>query len=125
MLSRTILTLSFVALATPFVLASSTAEQARAARMRFEVMDRNRLVINRRQFVVAGTTAAAALVTSSSTLSAGEPVEVRVFTTYTWLPIIGEKISILQTTISGKATMRIEQKPVNSAAGAGGTPATC
>ena len=41
MLSRTILTLSFVALATPFVLASSTAEQARAARMRFEVMDRN------------------------------------------------------------------------------------
>jgi Flp pilus assembly pilin Flp len=55
----------------------------------------------------------------------GEPVEVRVSTSYAWLPIIGEKISILQTTITGSATMRIEQKPVNYAAGAGGTGATC
>ena len=41
MLSRTILALSFVAFSTPFILASSTAEQNRAARMRFEAMDRN------------------------------------------------------------------------------------
>ncbi len=41
MLSRTILALSFVALSTQFLLASSTDEQARAARMRFEAMDRN------------------------------------------------------------------------------------
>ena len=41
MLSRTVLTLSFVAFSTPFVLASSTAEQNRSARMRFEAMDRN------------------------------------------------------------------------------------
>lgn len=41
MLSRTVLALSFVALSTQFVLASSTDEQARAARMRFEAMDRN------------------------------------------------------------------------------------
>lgn len=41
MLSRTALAFSFVALSTPFLLASSTTEQARAARMRFEVMDRN------------------------------------------------------------------------------------
>jgi hypothetical protein len=41
MLSRTTLAFSFVALTTPFLLASSTAEQARGARMRFEVMDRN------------------------------------------------------------------------------------
>ena len=41
MFSRTLLTLSFVALTTPFVLASSTVEQNRAARMRFEAMDRN------------------------------------------------------------------------------------
>jgi Flp pilus assembly protein TadG len=55
----------------------------------------------------------------------GEPVRVRVSTTYAWLPIIGDKISVLQTTITGSATMRIEQKPVNYAAGAGGTGATC
>jgi Flp pilus assembly protein TadG len=55
----------------------------------------------------------------------GDPVEVRVSTTYTWLPIIGQEISILQTTINGSATMRIEQKPVNYAAGAGGTAGTC
>ena len=55
----------------------------------------------------------------------GDPVEVRVATTYTWLPIIGEKISVLQTTINGSATMRIEQKPVNYTAGGGGTPGTC
>lgn len=55
----------------------------------------------------------------------GDPVEVRVSTTYKWLPIIGNKISILQTTINGSATMRLEQKPVNYGAGAGGTPATC
>ena len=41
MFSRTLLTLSFVAITTPFVLASSTVEQTRAARMRFEAMDRN------------------------------------------------------------------------------------
>lgn len=40
MFSRALLALSFVALSVPFTFAS-TAEQARAARMRFEVMDRN------------------------------------------------------------------------------------
>lgn len=41
MLSRTILALSVVALSSQVLLASSTDEQARAARMRFEAMDRN------------------------------------------------------------------------------------
>ena len=41
MLSRTIFTLPFVALATPFVVASSPAGQNQEARMRFEAMDRN------------------------------------------------------------------------------------
>ena len=41
MLSRTILTLSFVALSIPFVAASSPAQQNRARQMRFEAMDRN------------------------------------------------------------------------------------
>lgn len=40
MFSRALLALSFVAFSVPFTFAS-TAEQARAARMRFEVMDRN------------------------------------------------------------------------------------
>jgi hypothetical protein len=61
----------------------------------------------------------------NATSNVGDPVEVRVSTTYKWLPIIGDEISILQTTISGKATMRIEARPVNYAAGAGGTGATC
>jgi Flp pilus assembly protein TadG len=61
----------------------------------------------------------------AGTSNVGNPVEVRVSTTYTWLPIIGDKISILQTTIDGSATMRIEKKPVNYAAGGGGTPGTC
>lgn len=39
--SRTLLTFSFLALSTPFVLAATTA-QTRAASMRFEAMDRNR-----------------------------------------------------------------------------------
>jgi len=42
MLFRTVLTLSFVALSTPFVVASAPAAgQGQAARMRFEAMDRN------------------------------------------------------------------------------------
>jgi len=61
----------------------------------------------------------------AGTSNVGNPVEVRVATTYKWLPLIGDKISILQTTINGSATMRIEKKPVNYADGAGGTPATC
>jgi Flp pilus assembly protein TadG len=61
----------------------------------------------------------------AGTSNVGNPVEVRVSTTYNWLPIIGAKISILQTQINGSATMRIEKKPVNYAAGAGGTPGTC
>jgi Flp pilus assembly protein TadG len=61
----------------------------------------------------------------NATSNVGDPVEVRVTTTYKWLPIIGDEISILQTTISGKATMRIEQRPANYSAGAGGTGATC
>ena len=41
MLSRTVLTLSFVAFSTSVILAASTTEQGRATRMRFEAMDRN------------------------------------------------------------------------------------
>ena len=62
------------------------------------------------------------------TSNVGSPVQVRVSTTYKWLPLIGDKISILQTTIRGSATMRIEQKPVggaNYSAGTGGTPGSC
>ena len=61
----------------------------------------------------------------NGTSTVGSPVEVKVSTTYKWLPFIGDEISILQTTINGSATMRIEQAASNYAAGAGGTPATC
>ena len=61
----------------------------------------------------------------AGTSNVGSPVEVRVSTTYTWLPFIGNQISILQTTIHGSATMRIEKKPLNYTSGGGGTPGTC
>jgi hypothetical protein len=43
----------------------------------------------------------------------GDPVRVTVAMTYRWLPFLGERISILQTTVRASATMRIEQKPTN------------
>jgi Flp pilus assembly protein TadG len=38
----------------------------------------------------------------------GDPVEVTVATTYSWLPIIGDRIDVAQTEIHGSATMRRE-----------------
>jgi Flp pilus assembly protein TadG len=61
---------------------------------------------------------------SISTPLVGDSVKVEAKATYQWLDIVGD-IPILDQVITGSATMRIEQKPVNYAAGAGGTGATC
>ena len=51
----------------------------------------------------------------------GRPVEVRVSTTYSFIPFVGRKIGILTHTISGTATMRMEQVGSSYETGFGGT----
>jgi hypothetical protein len=51
----------------------------------------------------------------------GEPVRVTVAMTYRWLPWLGQRLSILQTTVRASATMRLEQKPTNYTAANLGT----
>jgi hypothetical protein len=41
----------------------------------------------------------------------GQPVKFTVAATYHWLPLLGGKIGIAQTTIRGTAEMRLEQSP--------------
>jgi Flp pilus assembly protein TadG len=47
----------------------------------------------------------------------GDPVRVTVETTYRWLGLIANRISIAETAIVGAATMRLEAQPTNYAAG--------
>ena len=47
----------------------------------------------------------------------GDPVHVTASSTYNWLPLIGNRIGITQTTITGSATMRLEAIPTNYGAG--------
>jgi Flp pilus assembly protein TadG len=41
----------------------------------------------------------------------GDPVRVTVSVSYKWLPIIGQRISAVATTIRGESTMRLEAPP--------------
>jgi Flp pilus assembly protein TadG len=47
----------------------------------------------------------------------GDPVHVTASTTYNWLPFLGDRIGIAQTTVTGSATMRLEAQPTNYGAG--------
>ena len=47
----------------------------------------------------------------------GDPVLVTVSATYNWLPIVGDRIGVGQTTMTGSSTMRLEALPTNYAAG--------
>jgi Flp pilus assembly protein TadG len=47
----------------------------------------------------------------------GDPVLVTVSATYNWLPFLGDRVGVAQTTISGSSTMRLEAVPTNYAAG--------
>lgn len=47
----------------------------------------------------------------------GDPVHVRASVTYNWLPFLGTRLGIAQTTITGSATMRLEAQPSNYGAG--------
>jgi Flp pilus assembly protein TadG len=53
----------------------------------------------------------------SGTSNVGDPVLVTVSATYNWLPIIGNRIGVTQTTISGSSHMRLEAGPTNYSAG--------
>jgi Flp pilus assembly protein TadG len=50
-------------------------------------------------------------------LKVGEPVEAKVTARFNWLPLIGESLGVPSTTITGRATMRLETRPTNYAAG--------
>jgi Flp pilus assembly protein TadG len=53
----------------------------------------------------------------NGTSNVGDPVLVTVTATYNWLPIIGNRIGVTQTTITGSSHMRLEAVPTNYAAG--------
>ena len=53
----------------------------------------------------------------SGTSNVGDPVLVTVRATYNWLPIIGNRIGVTQTTIAGSSNMRLEAVPTNYSAG--------
>jgi Flp pilus assembly protein TadG len=53
----------------------------------------------------------------SGTSNVGDPVLVTVSATYHWLPILGGRIGIAQTTITGSSHMRLEALPTNYTAG--------
>jgi Flp pilus assembly protein TadG len=49
----------------------------------------------------------------AGTSRVGDPVEVQTSVTYNWLPFLGDRIDITQTTISASARMRLEAVPTN------------
>jgi hypothetical protein len=53
----------------------------------------------------------------AGTSNVGDPVKVTVETTYRWLGVIADRISITETAIVGAATMRLEAQPTNYGAG--------
>jgi hypothetical protein len=53
----------------------------------------------------------------NGTSNVGDPVKVTVETTYNWLGLIADRISVASSTIRGSATMRLEAQPTNFTAG--------
>jgi hypothetical protein len=47
----------------------------------------------------------------------GDPVHVTASVTYNWLPFLGSRVGIAQTTITGSSTMRLEARPTTYGAG--------
>ena len=47
----------------------------------------------------------------------GDPVHVTTSVTYNWLPFLGSRVGIAQTTITGSSTMRLEAAPTVYGAG--------
>jgi hypothetical protein len=53
----------------------------------------------------------------NGTSNPGDPVRVRMTFTYVWLPLIGNRISRLSTTITSSSVMRLEAPPTTYTAG--------
>jgi Flp pilus assembly protein TadG len=53
----------------------------------------------------------------NGTANVGDPVRVSVSVSYNWLPFLGNKIDVAQTTLTGSSTMRLEALPTNFSAG--------
>jgi Flp pilus assembly protein TadG len=53
----------------------------------------------------------------NGTSDVGDPVHVTASATYNWLPFLGSRLGITQTTITGSATMRLEAVPTSYGAG--------
>jgi Flp pilus assembly protein TadG len=53
----------------------------------------------------------------NGTSDVGDPVKVTLTATYRWLGLITSETGLTETTITGSATMRLEAKPTNFAAG--------
>jgi Flp pilus assembly protein TadG len=53
----------------------------------------------------------------AGTSNVGDPVKVTVETSYRWLGVVADRISIAETAIVGAATMRLEAQPTNYGAG--------
>ena len=53
----------------------------------------------------------------NGTSNIGDPVRVRMSFTYSWLPLIANRIGTAQTTINASSVMRLEARPTSYAAG--------
>jgi len=53
----------------------------------------------------------------NGTAEVGDPVHVTASVTYNWLPFLGSRVGIAQTTITGSSTMRLEARPTAYGAG--------
>lgn len=53
----------------------------------------------------------------NGTANVGDPVHVTASVTYAWLPFLGTRLGIAQSTITGSSTMRLEAQPTNYGAG--------
>jgi Flp pilus assembly protein TadG len=53
----------------------------------------------------------------NGTSNVGDPVRVTLTATYRWLGFLAAETSLTETTITGSATMRLEARPTNYAAG--------
>jgi len=59
------------------------------------------------------TAAAVTVCFPNGTSNVGDPVQVKVSTSYNWLPFIGNRIGLTKVTLTGSATMRLEAVPTN------------
>jgi Flp pilus assembly protein TadG len=53
----------------------------------------------------------------SNASEVGDPVKVTATSTYQWLPFLGNRLGVAQTTMTGSATMRLEAEPTAYEAG--------